>query len=117
MESALADLRLEDEEETGETVAREMAQESEVHDKQSYFQSMRSVMANLWRPIGGVMITNIVKIKPNEEPLEVPLLSTALWVQIHNLSLGIHSESLARQFGSFIGTFLEYDANAIVAGF
>lgn len=73
MESALADLRLEDEEETGETVAWEMAQESEVHNKQSYFllvdcfltttivnfQSMRSVMVNLWHPTGGVMITNI----------------------------------------------------------
>ncbi|MBA0669265.1 hypothetical protein Goklo_007469 [Gossypium klotzschianum] len=36
MESALTDLRMEDEEETRETVAWEMAQESEVHDKQSY---------------------------------------------------------------------------------
>lgn len=59
----------------------------------------------------------LAKIKPNKEPLEVPLLFTALWVQIDNLSLGMHSESLARQFGNFIGTFLEYDANAIVAGF
>ncbi|MBA0580609.1 hypothetical protein Gorai_022818 [Gossypium raimondii] len=38
------------------------------------------------------------------------------WVQIHDLPKGMFFESVAKQFRNFIGTFLDYDENAIAAG-
>ncbi|MBA0751815.1 hypothetical protein Gogos_000715 [Gossypium gossypioides] len=50
------------------------------------------------------------KNQPRENPLLVPLLSDEFWVQVHDLPPGLMSATMAHQFGSFLGTFLEYDA-------
>ncbi|MBA0722862.1 hypothetical protein Golax_003502, partial [Gossypium laxum] len=44
------------------------------------------------------------------DPLETPLLKAGFWVQVHNLPSGMYSESIAKQFGDFIGEFVEYQA-------
>ncbi|MFQ6619408.1 hypothetical protein Gotur_000470 [Gossypium turneri] len=110
---------------------------------------MRTVMADLWHPLGGVSIADVgekrfvfqfycemdfdrvVKgapwtfnnhllvfhhLKQGEDPLEVDLLYTEFWVQIYNLPPGFFTESIAKQFGDFIGVFVEYDTKAIAAG-
>lgn len=56
------------------------------------------------------------KMGQGEDPLQFPLIYSAFWVQIHNLPLGFISEGIARQFGNFIGTFLEYYASLIARG-
>ncbi|MBA0879418.1 hypothetical protein Goshw_011297 [Gossypium schwendimanii] len=110
---------------------------------------MRTVLANLWHPLGGVSIADmgekrfvfqfycdmdfdrVVKgaswtfnnhllvfhhLKHGEDPLEVDLLFTEFWVQIYNLPLGFFTETIAKQFGDFIGVFVDYDAKAVTAG-
>ncbi|KAA3473094.1 nucleolin-like [Gossypium australe] len=54
-------------------------------------------------------------LKDDEDPLEVSLLYTTFWVQIQNFPTGMLSEAMARQFGDFIGTFLDYDEKSVVA--
>lgn len=51
-----------------------------------------------------------------EDHVQVLLDYTTFWVQIHNLSLGLMSEGLARQFGNFIGRFIEYDVALTTKG-
>ncbi|MBA0701391.1 hypothetical protein Goari_027008 [Gossypium aridum] len=41
----------------------------------------------------------------------VPLTFNEFWVQVHDLPSGLMSESLAKQFGEFLGQFLEYDTS------
>ncbi|KAK8569111.1 hypothetical protein V6N12_007643 [Hibiscus sabdariffa] len=38
------------------------------------------------------------------------------WVRVHDLPLGLMSEVMARQFGNFLGQFVEYDSNIIITG-
>ncbi|KAH1091594.1 hypothetical protein J1N35_018851 [Gossypium stocksii] len=73
MEDGLADLRIEDEEESGEAELWEIeSEENSLEQSSSFclvdcfvtatiinFQLMRTVMANLWHPLGGVTITDI----------------------------------------------------------
>lgn len=73
METALADLRLDDEEEIGEGMGWEIEQDLETREEDFEnclvgcfltattinFQSMKSAFANLWHPLGGVTITDI----------------------------------------------------------
>ncbi|MBA0724524.1 hypothetical protein Golax_021210 [Gossypium laxum] len=47
------------------------------------------------------------------DPLEILLLKTGFWVQVHNLFNGMYLESMAKQFGDFIGEFVEYDAKSV----
>ncbi|MBA0862513.1 hypothetical protein Goshw_009504 [Gossypium schwendimanii] len=42
------------------------------------------------------------------------MIYVELWVQTHDLSLGLMSEALVRQFGSFLGSFLDYDAKILM---
>ncbi|XP_012435591.1 uncharacterized protein At4g02000-like [Gossypium raimondii] len=53
-------------------------------------------------------------LKCGDDPLEVDLLFTEFWIQIHNLPPGMFTEKIARQFGEFIGVFVDYDSKAIV---
>ncbi|KAH1128926.1 hypothetical protein J1N35_000304 [Gossypium stocksii] len=163
MKEFLAELRIGEEEESGEAESWEIVQE-ESPTEQSFnfclvgcfltatvvnFQSMRTVMANLWHPIGGVSIKDIGEkrilfrfycevdrdrvlkgspwtfnnhlllismLKEDDNPLEVPLNQAGFWVQIHNLPSGLYSENMARQFGDFIESFVDYDSKAILAG-
>lgn len=51
------------------------------------------------------------------DPMEVPLLNVAFWVQVHSLPMRLFSEAMAKQFGNFIGEFMEYDTKRVVVGF
>ncbi|XP_016704246.1 uncharacterized protein [Gossypium hirsutum] len=163
MEEVLADLRIEEEQESGEVELWEIEQEENPTEQSSNFclvvcfltatvinfQSMRTVMANLWHPLGGVTITDIEEkrilfrlycevdrdrvvkgspytfnnhllifsiLKEEDNPLEVPLNHAEFWVQIHNLPSSLYSKAIARQFGDFIGSFVDYDTKAITIG-
>ncbi|MBA0626714.1 hypothetical protein Godav_004329 [Gossypium davidsonii] len=66
-----------------------------------YFSTMKSTLANLWHPV----------CQRGEDPLKIPLVFVPFWVQIHDVPVGLFSESLAIQLGNFIGVFLEYDGS------
>ncbi|MBA0602303.1 hypothetical protein Gorai_002489, partial [Gossypium raimondii] len=51
-----------------------------------------------------------------EDPMKVLLVLSTLWVQVHELPLGLFSESIAKQLGDFIGKFLEYDSKSLSRG-
>ena len=46
---------------------------------------------------------------PNEAPTAIPLDSLDFWVQIHNLPVGFMSTKVGKQFGDFVGKFIQYD--------
>lgn len=56
------------------------------------------------------------KVLVGEDPLPVPLDFVKFWIQIHDLPSGFMSESLARQFGDFLGRFLGYDSTVSIYG-
>lgn len=56
------------------------------------------------------------KTSPVENPMLVPLFASEFWVQIHDLSPGLMSEPMAKQFGNFLGFFLEYDTSIPTMG-
>ncbi|PPS07691.1 hypothetical protein GOBAR_AA12950 [Gossypium barbadense] len=59
----------------------------------------------------------VLAVLPNGmDPLEIPLLKVGFWVQIHNLPSVMYSESMAKQFGDFIGEFVEHDAKSVAMG-
>ena len=45
----------------------------------------------------------------NEAPAVVPLNSLDFRVQIHNLPIGFTSTQVRKQFGDFVGKFIQYD--------
>lgn len=47
--------------------------------------------------------------------MEITLLKTAFWVQIHSLPPGMFSETMARKFDDFIKEFVEYDSKVVSA--
>ncbi|KAK5811963.1 hypothetical protein PVK06_027355 [Gossypium arboreum] len=57
------------------------------------------------------------RLKSGEDPLRVPLYSVNYWVQIHDLTMILMSESMARQFGALLGSFVDYDAKLVSKGF
>ncbi|MBA0778341.1 hypothetical protein Gotri_006212 [Gossypium trilobum] len=77
-------------------------------DSVVHFPSMRNALADLWHPLGG--------LEKGEDQLQVPLIYVIYWVQVYNLPFSFMSEGVARQFGSFIGQFLEYDVALVTKG-
>lgn len=53
------------------------------------------------------------KLRMGENPLKVPLIFNPFWVQIHDVPIGLFTESLATQLGNFIGVFMEYDVSKV----
>lgn len=47
----------------------------------------------------------LYKLNWGEDPLQVPLIMTPFWVQIHDVPIGLFFESLAVQLGNFFGVF------------
>ncbi|MBA0775832.1 hypothetical protein Gotri_010932 [Gossypium trilobum] len=45
--------------------------------------------------------------------MQVPLYHVDFWVQIHDLLAGLMFKGMAKQFGGFLGKFLDYDAKSI----
>ena len=50
-------------------------------------------------------------IQPGEYPNQIPLNSIDIWVQIFDLPSSCMSESVGKQLGNYIGSFLEYDTS------
>lgn len=44
-----------------------------------------------------------------EDPVKVPLWHVSIWIQIHELPMGLMTESVGKALGNFFGEFLEYD--------
>ncbi|MFQ6620044.1 hypothetical protein Gotur_000817, partial [Gossypium turneri] len=53
------------------------------------------------------------KLQRGEDPLNVPLIYSPLWVQLYNVPIGFVSKNLAIQMGNFIGQFMEYDGSSL----
>ncbi|PPS17002.1 hypothetical protein GOBAR_AA03582 [Gossypium barbadense] len=71
-------------------------------DSVVHFSSLRNTLANLWHPIRGIAIMDLGDKRWS-------LHHTLFWVQIHDLSPGLMSKTMARRFGAFLGEFLDYD--------
>ncbi|MBA0680104.1 hypothetical protein Goari_011826 [Gossypium aridum] len=99
MEDALVELRLEDGDGSGEVKAWDVDQEV--------------VKGSPWTFNNHLLV--IQTLKEGDDPLEVSLLYTVFWVQIHNLPSGMYLEAMAKQFRDFIEFSLNYDAKVIVA--
>ncbi|KAH1121046.1 hypothetical protein J1N35_004206 [Gossypium stocksii] len=56
------------------------------------------------------------RIQKGENLLVLALNSTEFWVQVHELPTGLMSESMAKQFGDFLGKFLNYDTSVSSLG-
>ncbi|MBA0880649.1 hypothetical protein Goshw_021986 [Gossypium schwendimanii] len=56
-------------------------------------------------------------LKEGEYPLSVQLNWVDFWMIIHDLPLGFMSKAIAKQLGSFIGAFLEYDTSTTQLGY
>jgi 14-3-3 protein epsilon len=41
----------------------------------------------------------------------IPLVHTNIWVQIHNLPMGLMKENVGVRLANYIGSFVEYDKN------
>ncbi|KAG8490654.1 hypothetical protein CXB51_013877 [Gossypium anomalum] len=94
---------------------------SDLGEKRYLFQFFHEV--DLQRVISGtpwffnnhLLILQIVR--NGEDPLSILLNFTEFWVQIHDLPYGLMSESMAKQFGEFLGQFIEYDYTIPSTGF
>ncbi|MBA0610748.1 hypothetical protein Godav_011547 [Gossypium davidsonii] len=69
-----------------------------------HFSSLRNTLADLWYPIDGISITNL-----GEKHVLFQFFYEVDVNWIHNLPLGLMSKAMARQFRSFLGSFLDYD--------
>ncbi|PPS17973.1 hypothetical protein GOBAR_AA02602 [Gossypium barbadense] len=94
-----------------------------------HFPSLRNTMANLWHPIGGICITDlgdkrymflffndvdvqrVVSVQNGEDPTTLALTFTEFWVQVHELPSGLMTETMAKQFGDFLGKFIDHDTS------
>ncbi|MBA0749227.1 hypothetical protein Gogos_003176 [Gossypium gossypioides] len=124
MEESIAGLPIEDEEE--ETILLGV----ESYDQETFyancfvgmfftssvvnFQAMRTMLENDWHPNGGVPILDL---GDGEDPMSIQLYLVDFWMLIYDLLHGFMPKAIAKQLGSFIGVFLEYDALAIQLGY
>ncbi|MBA0845250.1 hypothetical protein Goarm_022376, partial [Gossypium armourianum] len=53
----------------------------------------------------------LYKLELGEDPLQVPLVLTPFWVQVHDVPTGLFSKILAAQLGNFLGNFMEHDVS------
>lgn len=56
------------------------------------------------------------KLTSREDPKSVSLYYVDFWVQTHDLSIGLMSDDMVKQFGAFLGTFLTYNVTSIRRG-
>ncbi|MBA0732667.1 hypothetical protein Gogos_016742, partial [Gossypium gossypioides] len=120
METGLANLSINEEEEEILIVQEEPSIQKEVADYQLVgcfltasiinFLAMKSTLVNLWHPVCGVQIRDLGE-KRGEDPMKIPLVFVPFWVQIHDVPVGLFFENFAKQLGNFVGVFLEYDAS------
>ncbi|MBA0659342.1 hypothetical protein Goklo_011489 [Gossypium klotzschianum] len=127
MEEGLANLNLLDEEEDAfheeATVVDQNYQFCLVGlcltDSVVHFPSLCNTMADLWHPIGGICILDLGDKRFlfqffHDADVQIVLFGTPMfWVQIHDLPPGLMKETMAKQFGDFLGQFLEYDTSIL----
>ncbi|XP_039028845.1 uncharacterized protein LOC120162846 [Hibiscus syriacus] len=53
------------------------------------------------------------RLAEREDPMLAPLNNLDLWVLINGLPVGFILERVTRQLGNFVGTFIEYDVDAV----
>ena len=49
------------------------------------------------------------KLAESEDSDTVPLTSTEMWVQVHNIPIGFRAESILENIGNYVGQFLYSD--------
>ncbi|MBA0642063.1 hypothetical protein Goklo_026523 [Gossypium klotzschianum] len=136
MEEALADLRLTEEGDSREMEAWEIEKEVVAGEPLSElclvgcfltattinFQSMRTVMANLWHPLGGISIMEVGEKRfVFQFYCEIDfdrVVKGAPWTFNNHLLVFHHLKQGEGplEFGDFIRTFVDYDVKAIAAG-
>ncbi|MBA0854612.1 hypothetical protein Goshw_002569, partial [Gossypium schwendimanii] len=67
----------------------------------------RVIMSAPWTFNNHLLVFHQLKVE--EDPMEVPLISSAFWIKVHYLPLGFFSKSMVKLFGDFIGEFIDYD--------
>ncbi|MBA0725218.1 hypothetical protein Golax_021821, partial [Gossypium laxum] len=76
-----------------------------------HYSTMRSTMRELrsspWTFNNHLLMLH--HLGKGKDPLKVPLIFINFWVQIHSVPPSFFTESLARQIGSFLGNFLEFN--------
>ncbi|KAJ9176410.1 hypothetical protein P3X46_011723 [Hevea brasiliensis] len=68
----------------------------------------RVIEGGPWSFNNHLLITH--HLKPRKIPVQVPLIYSEFWVQIHDLPVGFNTEVVAQKLGNFIGKFLFYDS-------
>lgn len=126
MEDAMASLRLLDDEE--EAIHEVAGEESfvyqfcitEVGEKRYLFQFFNEIdfdrvkAGTPWFFNNHLLILQTILEGVN--PAVVELKFTEFWIQVHDLPPGSMNESMAKQFGSFSGKFLEYETSVPTLG-
>ncbi|KAK5804835.1 hypothetical protein PVK06_032486 [Gossypium arboreum] len=93
----------------------EEVQISDLGDKRYLFKFFNEldispfISGALWTFSNHLLI--FYRIKENEDPMSVPLIFSDWWVQVHDLPPGFLKDSMAMQFGNFLGRFMEYYIN------
>ncbi|MBA0742166.1 hypothetical protein Gogos_015250 [Gossypium gossypioides] len=128
METELAGLTLNEEEEAVLQIQLEPNTEREARDFRLvgcfltasiiHFPTMKSTMANLWHPVRGVQIRDLGEKRFLFQFFHVMdmdrVLKESPWtfnnhLLFHDVPTGFFSENLAMQLGNFIGKFMDYD--------
>ncbi|MBA0598078.1 hypothetical protein Gorai_007857, partial [Gossypium raimondii] len=119
MEEELVNLNIIDEEDPVEVLGDEIASGEDykfclvgqvLMDSVIRFSSMSNTLADLWHPLRRVCIMEIGEKRVLFHFYnEINLNRVVMNVMVHNLPLGFISEGMVRQFGNFIGQFLEYN--------
>ncbi|MBA0824000.1 hypothetical protein Goarm_020690, partial [Gossypium armourianum] len=114
MEEELANLNLIDEEEDA------FHEEGAVVDQKYQFSLFHAIDVQIvlfgttWFFNNHLLILH--KIQSGGNPLLVSLSLSEFWVQKHDLPPGLMTETMAKQFGDFLGQFLEYDTTILTMG-
>ncbi|MFQ6645218.1 hypothetical protein Gotur_020591 [Gossypium turneri] len=124
MEESIAGLPIEDEEEETILLGVESSDQENFYancfvgifltSSVVNFQAMRTMLENDWHPNGGV---SILDLGDGKDPMRIQLYWVDFWILIYDLLHGFMPKEIAKQLGSFIGVFLEYDALAIQLGY
>ncbi|MBA0552070.1 hypothetical protein Golob_022912 [Gossypium lobatum] len=75
---------------------------------------MRVITGSSWTFNNPLLVCQ--RLVNEEDPLQITLAYVDYWVQRAGLPSDLFSDQMAKQFGSFLGTFLDYDAKSIALG-
>lgn len=55
-------------------------------------------------------------LQPNDNPYNMELCHTPIWIQVHDVPVGYTSEVVAKSMGNRLGTFISSDPNNFTGG-